>query len=367
MRSVTRNASRCLAVIATLLAAMPALAADLAALPPLNAPIGDSSVSGLSSGAFLAVQFGTAWSSIIKGVGVVAGGPFECAQNSVVGTGPCMHGPPPPLHFFTDTATEKAASGEIDATANLARQQIYVFNGTKDTTVKRAVTDETAEFYRHFLGEEGAKTHLLYDHTLDAGHAFVVPETAATAGLNDCATSDPPFINRCGDYDQAGVILRHIYGALNAPSRPDALAGSVKSFEQKKYTAPKSPEDLSLGDEGFVFVPKDCADAAASPCRVHMVLHGCLQNSGAIGRKLVDKGGFNAWADTNRIIVLYPQTIKLTTSTTLNPNACWDWWGYLMQDRGYFTKSGAQIKALKAMLDDVTAGSRPAAPGGGGR
>jgi poly(3-hydroxybutyrate) depolymerase len=364
MRPVTRNASRCLAVAATLLAAAPAPAADLAALPPLNAPIGDSSVSGLSSGAFMAVQFGTAWSSIIKGVGVVAGGPFECAQNSVIGTGPCMHGPPPPLHFFTDIATEKAASGEIDATANLARQQIYVFNGTKDMTVKRAVTDETAEFYRHFLGQDAAKTHLLYEHSLDAGHAFVVPETAATAGLNDCATSDPPFINRCGDYDQAGVILRHIYGALNAPSQPGAVSGSVKSFDQKKYTAPKSPEDLSLGDEGFVFVPKDCAETAASPCRVHMVLHGCKQNAGAIGRTLVDKVGFNAWADTNRIIVLYPQTTAVTTATTLNPNACWDWWGYLTQDRGYFTKSGAQIKALKAMLDDVTAGSRPAAPGG---
>jgi hypothetical protein len=35
-----------------------------------------------------------------------------------------------------------------------------------------------------------------------------------------------------------------------------------------------------------------------------------------------------------------------------------------MQDRNYFTKSGAQIKVLKAMLDDLTAGSRPAAPGG---
>jgi poly(3-hydroxybutyrate) depolymerase len=364
MRSGSRNASRCLAVVAALLTAAPAFAADLAALPPLNAPIGDSSVSGLSSGAFMAVQFGTAWSSIIKGVGVVAGGPFECAQNSVIGTGPCMHGPPPPLHFFTDTATETAATGEIDATANLARQQIYVFNGTKDTTVKRAVTDETAAFYRHFLGEAGAKAHLLYEHALDAGHAFVVPETAATAGLNDCATSDAPFINRCGDYDQAGVILRHIYGALNPPSAPDALAGSVKSFDQKKYTAPKAPVDLSLGNEGFVFVPKDCADAAAAACRVHIVLHGCKQNSGAIGRTLVDKVGFNAWADTNRIIVLYPQTTAITTSTTLNPNACWDWWGYLMQDRNYFTKSGAQIKALKAMLDDLTAGSRPAAPGG---
>jgi hypothetical protein len=45
-----------------------------------NAAIGDSSISGISSGAFMAVQFGFAWSSIIKGVEV--GGPFYCAQAS---------------------------------------------------------------------------------------------------------------------------------------------------------------------------------------------------------------------------------------------------------------------------------------------
>jgi poly(3-hydroxybutyrate) depolymerase len=45
-----------------------------------NANISESSISGISSGAFMAVQFGTAWSSVIKGVGVVAGGPFWCAK-----------------------------------------------------------------------------------------------------------------------------------------------------------------------------------------------------------------------------------------------------------------------------------------------
>jgi poly(3-hydroxybutyrate) depolymerase len=361
MRPATRTVSVCLALVAVRLVAPAAVAADLTALPALNAPIGDSSVSGLSSGAFMAVQFGTAWSSIIKGVGVVSGGPFECAQNSVIGTGPCMHGPPPPLHFLTETADEKAASSEIDPTAHMARQRVYVFHGSKDSKVVRAVTDKTAAFYRHYLGA-AAKSQLLYEHAIGAGHAFVVPDNPSTAGLNDCATSGSPYIDRCGHYDQAGIILGHIYGTLNAPAKPGALAGTVKSFAQKKYAAPKAPVDLSLGDEGFVFVPKDCADAAGPPCRVHIVLHGCLQNSGAIGRTLVDKGGFNAWADTNRIIVLYPQTTALTTLTTLNPEACWDWWGYLVQDGGYFTKSGAQIKALKAMLDDLTAGSRPAAP-----
>ena len=350
--------SACLALATAMLAAAPGRAADLASLPALNAPIGESSVSGLSSGAFMAVQLGTAWSSVIKGVGVVSGGPFDCAQDSFFGTGVCMTGPVPALDVFTGAADHAAASGEIDPTANLARQRVYIFHGTQDSTVVGAVTDKTAAFYRHYLGAVAA-TQLLYEHTLGAGHAFVVPATPATAGLDDCAASESPYIDRCGDYDQAGVILRHIYGALNPPAQPGALGGSVKSFAQKKYAAPHAPADLSLGNEGFVFVPKDCADAAGPPCRVHIVLHGCLQNSATsgIGRKVVDKAGFNAWADTNRIIVLYPQTAAALT----NPDACWDWWGYLPQDDGYATKAGAQIKALKAMLNDLTAGAAPAA------
>jgi hypothetical protein len=49
-------------------------------LAGFNADIGESSISGISSGAFMAVQFATAWSSVIKGVGVVAGGPYWCAK-----------------------------------------------------------------------------------------------------------------------------------------------------------------------------------------------------------------------------------------------------------------------------------------------
>jgi poly(3-hydroxybutyrate) depolymerase len=352
-----------LALAAGLAAAAPAFAADLDALPALNAAIADSSVSGLSSGAFMAVQFGTAWSSTIRGVGVVSGGPFWCAQASAsTATGPCMEGPPPPLDVSTGLADRKAASGDIDPTDNLARQQIYLFHGYNDSVVARAVTDATAAFYDHYLGDRH-NGHLFYQTALGAGHAFVVPDTADAAGLNDCPASRRPYIDRCG-YDQAGIILRHIYGALDPPSRPEALSGTVKSFDQASYAKPDTPGSLSLGREGFVFVPKDCEAATGPACRVHIVLHGCEQNAGTIDRTLVDKAGFNAWADTNRIIVLYPQTTARPLPLPfqpLNPFACWDWWGYVHADDSYVTKSGRQITAIKAMLDALTAGYRPAA------
>ena len=70
--------------------------------------------------------------------------------------------------------------------------------------------------------------------------------------------------------------------------------------------------------------------------------------------------GYNAWADTNRIIVLYPQTVArpLMGLPPQNPQACWDWWSYVTHDDSYVTKSGRQIKAIKAMLDTLTAGQK---------
>src|ERR1700730_11036214 len=116
------------------------LAAEPVALHGYNAAIGESSVSGISSGAFMAVQFGTAWSSVIKGVGVIAGGPYWCAKADaddfingftlpiMTATGSCMKGPPPDLDIFMAKADAKAASGDIDPLRNLRRQKVYLFH-----------------------------------------------------------------------------------------------------------------------------------------------------------------------------------------------------------------------------------------------
>ena len=74
-----------------------------------------------------------------------------------------------------------------------------------------------------------------------------------------------------------------------------------------------------------------------------------------IGRRFVEDTGYNAWADTNRLIVLYPQT----RSGSANPLACWDWWSYVNHTDNYVTKSGPQIRTIKAMLNALTAGATP--------
>jgi hypothetical protein len=343
-------------------------AATSAAAEPLarnNASANESSISGISSGAYMAVQFGTAWSSLIRGVGVVAGGPFWCVRadaNDFVtsfwgpifrATGSCMKGPSSDLKIadFIAKADEKAARGDLDPLDNLKQQKIYLFHGYNDALVARAVTDAAEAFYRHYLGNAN-RGNLFYQSAIGAGHALVVSDDTQAGDLNACNANDSPFIDRCG-YDQAGVILQHIYGALNPPNRGQ-LKGALKSFDQSLYTKPRTPDGLSLGDTGYVFVPEACARGEA--CRVHIALHGCMQDVSEIGRRFIEKAGYNAWADTNRIIVLYPQA-RSSPFVPYNPRGCWDWWGYIDHTDKYVTKSGAQITAIKAMLDAVTGGA----------
>jgi poly(3-hydroxybutyrate) depolymerase len=359
MQSCFRTALFC--AITAVFTPVPGGAADLAELGRYNAPPAESSVSGISSGAFMAVQFGTAWSSVIKGVGVVSGGPYYCAQAQAsdiltaymrpiaTATGACMKGPAPELDIFTQMADKEAAAGAIDPLKNLAAQKVYIFHGFNDAVVARSVTDAAAAFYRHYEGDAG-KGNLYYQTVIGAGHSFVVLDQPQTKGLDGCTENRDPYIDQCG-YDQAGVLLQHMYGAVN-PRNAGTLSGAVKSFNQAAYTG-GAPEAISMGKEGYVFVPKECEDGAA--CRVHIALHGCKQNAENIGRKFVDSTGYLNWADTNRIIVLFPQT----TAIKANPAACWDWWSYVTHDDSYVTKNGRQIKAIKAMLDALTGGAKP--------
>jgi poly(3-hydroxybutyrate) depolymerase len=343
-----------LTIALALLGSAPATAqADEPPLGSFNSDVDESSISGVASGAFMAVQFATAWSGIIKGVGVIAGGPYYCAQGTAIGglggnirpiltaSGPCVVGPPPALEPLIKQTDDWARNGDIDDTHHIASQKIYVFSGYNDAVVNRTVTDATRRFYLHYLSDQN-KGNLFYQTAIGAGHSQVT----LAYGLK-CSNNADYFIDRC-NYDQAGVILQHIYGALQARNdgRP---AGELLAFDQREFTFPASPASYSLAETGYVYVPASCA--ALQPCRVHIALHGCMQNHDAIGDRYIQHAGYNEWADTNHLIILYPQTVA-SFPTPLNPSGCWDWWGYT--DFNYAVKAGRQIATIKAMLDRLT-------------
>ena len=84
-------------------------------LPALNIDTPETSVSGLSSGGFMAVQFQVSHSSIVKGAGIVAAGPYFCARNDVVtATTKCSCTLDPGHQFCAVTPTSADVPGLVE-------------------------------------------------------------------------------------------------------------------------------------------------------------------------------------------------------------------------------------------------------------
>src|SRR4051812_33871663 len=68
---------------AAALALLTAGPAEATPLPSYTVDLGQTTVSGLSSGAFMALQFHVAFSDTVKGAGIIAGGPYDCARGQL--------------------------------------------------------------------------------------------------------------------------------------------------------------------------------------------------------------------------------------------------------------------------------------------
>lgn len=333
------------AVSAAIASASPAAAAEQ--LPALGADLSATSVSGLSSGAYMAGQIEVAHSSQIVGAGIVAGGPFACAeteasklvpfwpvavaQNAQQALYKCMKttlGVPDPK-VLAERAKELADDGKIDPLSDLAKDNIYLFSGNEDQTVARAVVEAARDFFKD-VGVPESNITLVEN---EGGHAFITEEGGAACGI-----SAKPYVSDC-DYDQAMAILAWIYGPLqDAASEPK---GRFIVFDQQAFAR---PED-GFADEGVVYVPPACA--AQQGCRVHIALHGCEQSRETVGDDFIKESGYAKIADTNRLIILFPQT----KASTINPQGCWDWWGYT--DLDYLGKDAPQITAIWSMVEQL--------------
>ncbi|MBC8059008.1 MAG: hypothetical protein H7Y61_20770 [Rhizobiales bacterium] len=306
-------------------ASLAATAQAAVPLPALKTDANEISVSGLSSGGYMAVQLHVAYSATFRrGAGVVAAGPFYCAEGSVANaSGRCLsHGSGIPVASLVSTTNSWASSGWLDPVANLAGSKVYLFSGTLDKTVVPAVVSDLKTYYRSFV----PAANIVHNDTLGAGHAMVTDDHGAP-----CGTTALPHIVDC-DVDLAGEMLKHLHGPLK-PRNDGALTGSFVEFDQRAFAGGRG-----MAATGWVYLPRRCASGRTA-CRVHVVLHGCGQNVASIGDKYVRTTGYNRWADNNDMIVLYPQTSSAAI------NGCWDWWGY-----DYARRSGPQMAAIKAMV-----------------
>jgi len=317
------------------LAAGPAIAADTpAALPALKIDASRVTVAGLSSGAYMATQAQVAYPDVFHGAALVAGGPYGCAGGKLeTALGACMKGTPvPDATALAMQARARAAKGEIGPLARLDGVTIYALHGAQDALVAPVVADASAGFYDALKKGDPALPRLRVEN--DGKRAFAHNLPIGAKG-DDCDKSVSPFLGHCG-FDAAGEIFAKLYG------KPATAAGQAKgelrAFDQDAYRP--DGKDAFLGAKGYVYLPPDCL--AGKPCGVMVALHGCKQNVDLIGKAFVEDAGFNRWADVYDVAVLYPQTRAVFAP--LNPQACWDWWGY--SGENYDTRAGVQLRWL---------------------
>jgi Esterase PHB depolymerase len=336
-------------------------------------------VSGLSSGGFFAHQFHVAFSQLVNGAGIVAGGPFGCVENIrnpyspfwpvrldrvSAATVACTHyygsryfglRPSPPRPEDSNALVRTAANkGVIDDPSNLADDRVWLFHGHEDDIVPVTVMETLRDVYGS-LGirapnlqadwntpepptTEQQPRRRLADHGLP-----VVRFTGQSAfPVRQCQQHAPPFVIECG-FEAAEALLRHLHpGSFRAPSDDPHRDGTLIAFDQTEFFASRD-DVIGMHRVGFAYLPKRCSE---EECRLHVAFHGCQQDVDSVHDDFIRDGGYNRWAATNNIVVLYPQVSR----SAANPNRCWDFWGYT--DRSsYYGQSGPQMQAVKAMVD----------------
>lgn len=131
-----------------------------------------------------------------------------------------------------------------------------------------------------------------------------------------------------------------------------------------------------MSETGYAYIPNSCANGAK--CSLHFALHGCGQfaSNPLVGTQYIKNSGYDRWAETNNMIIVYPQTfpdfnlIAFLNLQNLNPFSsinylfstlkgdaikvagCWDFAG--AYDNYYDTYNGTQVKFIKSITDYLT-------------
>eukprot|EP01102_Stenamoeba_stenopodia_P010407 TRINITY_DN3131_c0_g1_i1.p1 TRINITY_DN3131_c0_g1~~TRINITY_DN3131_c0_g1_i1.p1 ORF type:complete len:341 (+),score=58.22 TRINITY_DN3131_c0_g1_i1:118-1140(+) len=299
---------------------------------------------GLSSGAAMAIQFHVSHSSYISGMASLAGPPYWCAQAEVgIATTACES------DYGLISVTELIAATEyaygldsIDSPDFLKQSKVWLYTGKNDTVVVSGVVMKSYEYYQHYVP---TSSQIMLVDSYPSEHAWITGDDAYAYG-NACDYLGTPFINNC-DFDSSGALLKFLYDDMAPPTA--ANPNNILSFDQSKYTPVGiPPATISMEDQGFLYAPTGCQNRTIA-CKLAVVFHGCEQTLSDIGDTFYTRIGMNEWAESNNIILLYPQAKR--SDVPFNPKGCWDWWGYTGDD--YATKLGPQVATVKSMLDQI--------------
>lgn len=285
-------------------------------------------LSGISSGAFFAVQYAVAHSSKIAGVASIAGGIYYCSEGDALrASRNCMKEPQNlDIARVQKYLSEQNQAGLIDDPSFIRRQKVFVFQGQKDSVVLPPAGDKLIEFY------EALGVNVLRRLDVPSGHGFPSEQVS-----NPCEANQKPWMNNCA-YDGAGEVLKAMYGSLQV-SRP-MKRQNLMTFDQIEFET----LDATMESEAHIYIPESCRQASAK-CPLHVVFHGCQQSPEKVGDQFIALAGYNEWAEGNGIVILYPAV----STSKMNPNGCWDWFGYTGKD--FALRQAKQIVVVHKMIE----------------
>lgn len=162
------------------------------------------SVSGISSGAFMAHQFHVAHSAHVMGVGIVAGGPYYCAEANILnaiakcsgfavlaceeqmrlspfGAGICVSNYTGPKNEQEAIAVagrsfaeaNKLSGNQIDDVANISKAKVYLFRGESDRIVPSGIMQAVQHFYTDQDKGNVNANNVAFNDTFNVRHSMV--------------------------------------------------------------------------------------------------------------------------------------------------------------------------------------------------
>ena len=170
-------------------------------------------VSGLSSGGFFAHQFHLAFSTLVNGAGIIAGGPFGCVESIPNPYFPFMYVPldrvsaatvacthyygsrfygvptaPPEASASIDFIGNAHAEASIDDPANVSNHRVWLFHGRDDRIVPRATAQALRAALRKFgvtspAASGGVERKRAYREPRHAGRAVHRREQVSKKGM----------------------------------------------------------------------------------------------------------------------------------------------------------------------------------------
>jgi poly(3-hydroxybutyrate) depolymerase len=283
---------------------------------------GKFSISGISSGGFMANQMATIFSSEFSGVGTVAGGFYYCAQDylpkkvkqdaNTIGSSNlflfepttklltdtmnpfiifngvhpqtwfrpqkanpiylsvavCMGDPEKaewPAEYLKNNEEKKL----VDPLVNMQNQKVFIYQGKVDSVLNAKMLDRLKESYL----SNGVKEENIQMLLGEGSHNF---PTDRKDGI-DCSAEEVPYVASCGQ-NVAGKILTHFVD--ERLSRDLYLKEHIYLVDQTNRENLNKPEDewigpgASLAPYGYLYANDFCLQNPQA-CHTHVAIHGC--------------------------------------------------------------------------------------------